>query len=59
MKAISKLLMSALAVSLMGCSDVGQKNRVGTVLGGVLGGIGGAQIGEGTGRTAAIIGGAL
>ena len=59
MKAILRLLMSALAVLLMGCTDVGQKEQVGTVLGGVLGGIGGAQIGAGTGRTAAIIGGAL
>jgi surface antigen len=54
-----KILMGALLVSLVGCAGMGPKEQAGTVVGGALGGLGGAQIGSGRGRTAAIIGGTL
>ena len=58
-RAAVKTLISALMLSVVGCADMGPKEGVGTVVGGALGGLGGAQIGSGRGRTAAIIGGTL
>jgi surface antigen len=58
-KLFSGVLAVALVVPLGACTEAGPKEQVGTGLGAVLGGIGGAQIGRGSGRTAAIIGGTL
>jgi hypothetical protein len=41
MNIVIRLLISTLAVALVGCADTGQKEQIGTVLGGALGGIGG------------------
>jgi surface antigen len=47
-----------LATSLVGCAT-GQKETVGTVLGGAVGGVMGSHVGGGHGRTAGIIVGTL
>src|SRR5512137_1912614 len=46
------------SLGLAGCETVPDKQTTGTVVGGVLGAAVGSQIGGGTGRTVAIIGGA-
>lgn len=44
---------------LSGCASNPSQQQIGAAVGGILGGIGGAQIGHGRGRTAAIILGSL
>ena len=54
------VLVSIVAVGLAACQDgAGQKEAVGTLLGGVGGAVAGAQFGKGDGRVAASAAGAL
>jgi surface antigen len=56
---VHAVLMGLVAsLGLAGCETVPDKQTTGTVVGGVLGAAVGSQIGGGTGRTVAIIGGA-
>lgn len=63
-KITSLLIVSALITGLASCAQPGQSGGItnaagGTVLGGILGGLAGTQIGHGQGTTVAIIGGTL
>lgn len=57
----SALMLLTVLVALGGCTQsyIGPKQPTGTVLGAVLGGLGGAQFGSGTGQLAATAAGAL
>lgn len=56
---IKFMAVAALAVTLVACEGAGQKQQVGTVLGGVAGAVAGAQFGGGRGQLAATATGAL
>jgi surface antigen len=59
MKSFAKIIAcSCLAISLSGCENMNRQD-VGMVTGGILGGALGSQIGHGQGTTVAIIGGTL
>lgn len=59
MKTLAKLIAcSCLTIALSGCENMNRQD-VGMLTGGVLGGALGSQIGNGQGRTIAIIGGTL
>lgn len=52
-------ILLAAALMLGACAEGGQKENIGTVLGGVGGAVAGAQFGRGTGRLAATAAGTL
>lgn len=59
MKKLAKIVAcSCLAIALTGCENVNRQD-VGMLAGGILGGALGSQVGHGQGRTVAIIGGTL
>ncbi|MBI5442288.1 MAG: glycine zipper 2TM domain-containing protein [Deltaproteobacteria bacterium] len=55
---LKKWLFLPLLLVLAGCAGT-EREQVGTVIGGAAGGLLGSQVGEGSGRTAAIIAGAI
>ncbi|MSO65095.1 MAG: glycine zipper 2TM domain-containing protein [Alphaproteobacteria bacterium] len=52
-------IVASLGLALVACEGVGQKQGVGTVLGGVGGAVAGAQFGKGKGQLASTAAGAL
>ncbi len=56
---IKLILAVALGLAVAACEGSGQKEQVGTLLGGVVGAIAGAQFGSGKGQLAATAAGAL
>ncbi|MBI3707248.1 MAG: glycine zipper 2TM domain-containing protein [Proteobacteria bacterium] len=59
MNAAKVALAAVLVLALGACADGGEKENIGTVIGGIGGAVAGAQFGRGTGRLAATAAGTL
>lgn len=59
MNAAKVALVAVLVLALGACADGGEKENIGTVIGGIGGAVAGAQFGRGTGRLAATAAGTL